>query len=138
MERKTHTIDIDGLVFDGLDLSPERAERLGELLRRELEQLLSSPWSWQGVTSSFDIETLEARGIGLDQKGPWADGRGRRNLHGPSNTGSFDERQLAHGVARSIADALSHARPQYLQETKARRGRPSEAKVRETGQHDAS
>lgn len=85
MNDRSHTIDIDHLVLDGLDVTPDRAEHIRTLVETELERAMTLRGAIDGLSGST-VRHLEAPAIRV--AGPHADGL------------------LAAAVASSIAQAV--------------------------------
>ena len=85
MSDPAHTVHIDRIVLTDLAVTPDRAERIQALLEVELQRLLAQ----QGFTDNLtgrDVPHLEVPTTHLAEP--------------------LDDRQLAQGVAQSIAQAL--------------------------------
>lgn len=79
------SIEIDRLVFRGLTLSPERAERLRTLVELELQQLLGQGGGLEGMSGG---EIAAVAGVRMD----WP----------PED----DDQRLARSLAESIVQSL--------------------------------
>lgn len=90
MRRAVHTVDVDRVVLDGLEMTPEQAERLRPLLEAELRDQLERGASL-GRLAGVEVLRIEAPAVDLGR--------------------SAGEERLAAGLAGSVGEALSSLRP---------------------------
>jgi hypothetical protein len=88
MSEPVHSVEIDRIRLTGLDVTPERAERIRVTVEAELQRLLEREGWPEGLTGG-EVSRLDAPTIHVN--GPHSDGH------------------LANGLARSIARALRGA-----------------------------
>jgi hypothetical protein len=82
------TVAIDSIALIDLGLSPERSDHIRDLVKRELQQLLSQK-EFSADVRGGEISLLRLPSIDLDKP--------------------LNERGLAQGIARSIATAVQGA-----------------------------
>jgi hypothetical protein len=85
MNRRLQSVEIDRIILDGLDVTPDRAERIRRLVAARLGAALAGK----------DLEYLSANGISHLAAPPLDSGAAQ------------DDGALAGGIARSIARAVT-------------------------------
>ena len=88
MSEPVHSVEIDRIRLTGLDVTPERAERIRELVEVELQRLLEREEWPEGLTGG-EVSRLDAPTMHMDSR--------RSDGH------------LASGLARSVARTMHGA-----------------------------